>query len=70
MDLIRKVEKNSAPSAQFRIQAVGQNYFASWHPCGKYLVCGLFDRHILLFADSPKILILHIKEINYLQEMG
>jgi hypothetical protein len=24
---------------------VGQNYFASWHPCGKYLVCGLFERN-------------------------
>ena len=26
--------------------AVGQNYFASWHPCGKYLVWGLFERYI------------------------
>ena len=25
--------------------AVGQNYFASWHPCGKYLICGLFERN-------------------------
>ena len=30
----------------FRPWAVGQNYFASWHPCGKYLVWGLFERYI------------------------
>jgi hypothetical protein len=30
----------------FRPWAFGQNYFASWHPFGKYLVWGLFDRHI------------------------
>jgi hypothetical protein len=31
---------------KYRPWAVGQNYFASWHPCGKYLVWGLFERHI------------------------
>jgi hypothetical protein len=32
--------------SHFRPWAVGQNYFASWDPCGKYLVWGLFERHI------------------------
>ena len=40
----------------YRLWVVGQNDFASWHPCGKYLVCGLFERHIgtLLPRKVPK----------------
>ena len=30
----------------YRPWAVGQNYFVSWHPSGKHLVYGLFERHI------------------------
>ena len=34
--------------------AVGQNYFASsLQPCGKYLVCGLFEKHMDTLLPKP-----------------
>jgi hypothetical protein len=42
----RLIEPGKSSVITIRPWAVGQNYFASWHPCGKYLVWGLFERHI------------------------
>ena len=37
---------NTLARTHTRPWAVGQNYFVSWHPSGKHLVYGLFERYI------------------------
>jgi hypothetical protein len=57
---VKIILKNYRVTMTTRPWAVGQNYFASfvasWHPCGKYLVWGLFERHIgtLLLKKSSQ----------------